>query len=328
MMGGSNINSSLGQPTAAQLGIAGSTTDPTKAGFPEVTLANYDTLGYDNGWPFKYHMIDYQAGDDLTWIKGRHTLQFGFGSSINQFNEPKYNNSRGVIGTSGVWTGAGNAANGDSYADLLLGLPNSTSINVSPTNTYLRWTNYGAYVNDDFKLTPTLTLNVGVRYEIDPPAHDKYGRMMNFVPSIGKIVIPSAQSVPNLNQLLQQSGLAGLVVPASQYGLPSSLVNTNYDNFAPRFGFAWRATGKTVLRGGYGVFYAGTLMENIRVQLGAQFPFALVYAFTRDATNVRLLTLETPFPTSLAKINGTSNAPSRQPATRRTPPRPTCRTTT
>ena len=267
-----HLSRPAGQPTAADLGIAGSTTNPVEQGVPLINVTNYGSMGYQAAAPQNFALTDYQVGDDLTWIKGRHVLKFGADMAINQGTDPYYTNSRGTMTASGVWTGNGTATNGDAFADLMLGLLASSTINASPVVTYLRWTNYGAYVNDDFRVTPTLTLNLGLRYEIDPPPHDKYGRLMNFVPSLGKIIVASDKNVSNFNQLVSQAGLTGLVGLAKDYGLPNSLVYTNYNNFAPRFGFAWRGHPRLVVRGGYGWFYSSTHGERRSYQPGYGLP--------------------------------------------------------
>ena len=303
-------DTSLGQPTAAGLGMAGSTTDPLLAGFPHVNVTNYASMGFAANEPLSFFVTDYQPGDVLTWVKGKHVLKFGVDISIDQFNQPYYNNSRGTFTANGVWTGNGTAANGDAFGDLLLGLLNASTITANPTRSYLRWMDYGAFVNDDFKVTDNLTLNLGLRYEIDQPPHDKYDRLINFVPSLDKIIVASDKSIPGFAQLVQQAGLTGRVGLASQYGLPNSLVFTPYTDFAPRFGFAWRPKGtqSTVIRGGYGWFYSGSVLNDIRGDLGTSFPFSTNYSFARVASNVNALALADPWPVAIATLAGTNTS--------------------
>ncbi|MBI1774690.1 MAG: TonB-dependent receptor, partial [Proteobacteria bacterium] len=305
-----HIDDSAGQPTGAQLGMAGSTTVPLAAGFPRATVTNYATLGYANNEPVQFFVSDYQIGDVLTWIRGKHILKFGGDISIDQFNQPFYNNQRGSFTANGVWTGNGTAANGDAFADLMLGLLSSSTITQVPTRNYLRWRTWGAFVNDDFRVTPTLTLNLGLRYEIDPPPHEKYNRLINFVPELNKVILASETGIPNLSDLVQQAGLTGRTGLAKDFGLPSSLVFTQYKNFAPRFGFAWRPAGgqRTVVRGGYGWFYSGTVLNQIRLDLGTSFPFSTNLSFNRVSTNPAALTLTNPWPVSIATLAGTNTS--------------------
>ena len=303
-----HIITALGQPTAAQLGMADSTTDPLLAGFPLINITNYASVGYAANEPVQFFVTDYQAGDDITWIKGKHVLKFGADVAMNQFNQPYYNNSRGTMTENGNWTGNGTAANGDGFGDLLLGMVDSSSITAQPTRNYLRWFNFGGYVNDDFRVAPTLTLNLGMRYEVDAPPHDKYDRILNFVPALDKIVVASDKNLPNLNQLVYNAGLTGIVGLASDYGLPNSLVFTNYKNFAPRFGFAWRPHPRMVLRGGYGWFYSTTLQNDVRLGLGTSFPFSTNYSWSRVAANLDSRPLSDPWPLATAVMAGTNTS--------------------
>ena len=303
-----HILTALGQPTAAQLGMADSTTDPMLAGFPLINITNYASVGYAANEPVQFFVTDGQVGEDITWIKGKHILKFGADIADNFFNQPYYNNSRGTMTENGNWTGNGTATNGDGYGDLLLGMVDSSSITAEPARNYLRWINYGAYVNDDFRVNSTLTLNLGVRWEVDAPPHDKYGLIMNFVPSLGKIIVASDANIPNLNQLVYNAGLTGMVGLAKDYGLPNSLVFTNYKNFAPRFGFAWRTRPGTVIRGGYGIFYSSPMLNDVRLGLGTSFPFSTNYSWSRVAANLDSRPLSDPWPLATAVLAGTNTS--------------------
>jgi len=218
-----------------------------------------------------------------------------------RFNEPYYNNSRGTITASGSWTG-------DAFADVLLGVINASTNTTQTGQNYMRETAAGFFFNDDWKVTSHFTLNLGMRYELDLPANDAYGRMSNFIPSIGKIIASSVATVPNFTQLVQQAGLSNLFGVSTAYGLPGSLVYPNYKRLAPRLGFAWRPldNNKTVIRGGYGIFYTGDELNDARLNLDDNFPFVITNSYARVTGNVNALTLANPWPQSLAVLGGTT----------------------
>ena len=287
--------------TGSQLGIQGSTTDPRLEGFPWVRPTNYLSLGYNQNDPSSVYITDIQGGGKFTWIKAGHIVKWGFTVSRNRYAQPDVTNARGTITPTGSWTG-------DAFADLMLGMLNASTITAQTAPNYMLFSNYGSFINDDWKITRSLTLNLGLRYEINTPPTDAWGRMSNFIPSLGKIVVASTSAVPNFAQLAAQAGLTNLVGTASQYGLPQSLVYPDYKCFAPRLGFAWRPFGgmRTVLRGGYGMFYTGTELNSVRVALDDNYPFVVAKSFARVTTNPSALSLANPWPQALATLTGTT----------------------
>ena len=297
-----------GHPDAAALGMQGSTTDPLLKGFPLINITNYVPIGYAANEPVQYFVTDYQWNGTFTWIKAGHVLKWGLDYSRQQLNQPYFNNSRGTMTLNGVWTsGANNAANGgNSIADVLLGLVANSSETVQTARNYMRETGLGLFVNDDWKITHNLTLNLGLRYELESRPYDKYDRMSNFIPDLNKIVIASDQNIPNYAQLVAGAKLTGSIGLAKDYGLPRSLVKTPLKEFAPRVGFAWRANSKTVLRGGYGIFYSGQLLNDIRNGLDNTFPMVLAYNFAHVFADPGALTLDTPWNLARGTQTGTA----------------------
>jgi Outer membrane receptor for ferrienterochelin and colicins len=213
----SENNLGAGLDTATQLGIQGSTKVPALEGLPLITVLNFLPIGYAANQPVQYAVTDIQAGEKFTWSKGSNILKWGVDLGRMRFNQPFNNNSRGTIAISNPWTG-------DSIGDLLLGLPNSSTITAQTTRNYLRATDFGSFFNDDWKVTRSFTLNLGMRYEINAPPYDRYGRTGNFIPGINKIIIASDETLPNLNQMVARANLTGLVGLAKDYGLPKALV--------------------------------------------------------------------------------------------------------
>lgn len=162
----------------------------------------------------------------------------------------------------------------------------------------MRSWNSGAFAQDDFKLSRNVTLNLGLRYELLMPITDQDGRLANYLPELGKLVIASDKAVPDLERRLAEVNLTGKVVFAKDIGLPPSLVFANYNNFAPRFGFAWRPGGsnRTVVRSGYGYFYGSSINDPVRGELATLYPFSLSTTYNRNASRPLELTLSDPFP--------------------------------
>ena len=242
---------------------------PKNQGFPIVSVSGLAGLGESHLQPRDWTLTNYQAGDTLTWVKFRHMLKSGFDALHTLYFEPYNNNQRGTFNFLGRWTN-------HPTADFLLGLPNSTTRAGGVPLSYLFSTNYGFFAQDDFKINSRLTLNLGLRYELPKPIIDKYDRWSNFVPDYGKIVLAGTEGLPNLDQVVKQAGLTGRIATAADYGMPRSLIYANQKDFAPRIGLAWRPFGgtRTVVRGGYGIFYSQSLTKDVRQDLGAGFPFS------------------------------------------------------
>ena len=299
-----------GGDTAVELGMAGSTHDPLLRGFPLVNMTNYLSLGYANNEPVQYFVTDWQHDMKFYWTKDKHVLKFGANYARYQFNQPYFNNSRGTMTANGVWTGGGTATNGNAIGDLLLGLLNSSSNTTQINRNYMRQQGLGLFVNDDWKATKKLTLNLGFRYELELPLYDKYDRMTNFIPEFGKIVIASDATLRDFQKLLADTGLTNLVALAKDYNLPRSLVYTYYKGFAPRMGFAWRPgkSLKTVIRGGYGIFYSGQLLNDIRNGLDNVFPFVQAANYSRLASDPNALTISNPWNPARGTQTGTTSS--------------------
>jgi hypothetical protein len=297
----SELSAYSGTNWAAKYGIPGTTTDPSLEGFPKFSITGFETLGDSTSNPIRYVVNNFDYNDGVTWNKGRHTIRIGGDVLRVQYYQPTNSNFNGTFTFNGKLTG-------DGIADFDLGFPSSTSRKIGTVTNHIFSTNYAAYVQDDFKLHPNLTLNLGLRYELQMPPYEQAGQMTNFVPSLGVVVMAGSKTVPNLAATLANVGLTNYVGLSSNYGLPFALVYPNYDNLAPRVGLAWRpfGNGRTVIRTGYGVFYTGSRLSAMRTDLTGGFPYSLSQSFTGSTSNPSLLTLANPFPDSLAKVTGTT----------------------
>ncbi|MBN8732911.1 MAG: TonB-dependent receptor [Acidobacteria bacterium] len=295
VFGGKDMNAELGLPSPGS--------DETIWAFPRITVLNHFSLGNAAEQPVQFFVTDIQYNQKATWIKKAHTLKFGYDYSRVRFNQPFYNNQRGTYAFQGRWTNS-------IVGDVLLGLLNNTSRQVGFNRNYYRQTFHGFFFNDDWKVSRTLTLNLGVRYELNMPFYDRYDRLGNFVPGLNKLVISDPRTVPNLAELVATAGLADRIATRQEAGLNRGLTFADYTNFAPRVGIAWRPFGMdgTVVRTGYGIFYAGELLNPIRNDLSNNFPYAVNQTFARLTSDPNLLTLAQPFPTSRTALAGANTA--------------------
>ena len=293
------IHFQQGHDYATEWGLKGFTTDPFLVGFPLFKVTNMVQLGNAANMPVLFRVNNLQWADTLTWVKGRHLMKFGADIQRTQFFQPYYNNNRGTINFNGRYAGVASPvltyaapAYALPFADFLLGLPNSITRTVGVNPNYLFITSYGFFAQDDFRATRSLTFNIGLRYEIPKPPMEKYGRLSNFVPELGQLLLADDKTIPDLQQQIANAGLTGKVSLARDAGFPQSLIYTDYHCFAPRFGFAWRPFGRqqTVVRGGYGIFYGNNLWNPVRNDLGNVFPFNVAQTFSKNAN----LTLQNP----------------------------------
>jgi hypothetical protein len=239
-----------GPTVVSELGLTGLAPNlPSIAGILQV---NWTGLGLQaltqQVWRhpgFKNQYFQFQ--DNLTWYKGRHTVKAGF-----VINRVYYADGQAPTNLFGSVTFS-NRFTGYPYADFLLGIP-TTSARSFPNfvDREVRW-GYDFFVTEEFKMMPSLTLDLGMRYELHPSATNIDGYNSIFDISSGKIIIPDG-SMSKVSSLLPQSYVG--IETASQAGLPNSLIRTDKNNFAPRVGVAWRPIGdKTVFRAGFGIFY-------------------------------------------------------------------------
>ncbi len=276
------------------LQVPGVPNNSTINGLTLFQLSPYRRLGEPGYTPTFSTSQEFQLGDTLNIVRGRHTIKTGAQFRRSQFNLFQVGQPRGRMNFSGQFTQdnpASSLVSGNGLADMLLGLPNFSVIS---TLTYMgnRQHVYGGFIQDDFKVSSALTLNLGLRYDYTGPAFESHDRQSNFDYSTGQIVV------------------------ANRNGQSRGLVNADKLDFAPRLGFAYSpfADHKTVLRGG---FYRAYNYQEIRtgdpLQLGYNLPFFFEPSFVSDGITP-VLTLNGPnagFPSldiSQAKLAGvTSN---------------------
>ncbi len=208
------------------LAIPGVPASGRTSGFPSVGILNYTTIGDGTGDPVIQPDEVWQFTDNLTLERGTHHLKSGIDFWHDRSDRFQGVNVRGTF----TFNNSNAAGTGNSMADFLLGLPAQTALGQAPGQEHLRNERYGLYFLDDWKVTPRLTLNLGVRWELATVLSDTRGTVANFNFLTGQPIY---------------------------YNPGQGIYSPYYSGWAPRFGFAWRPFGgdKTVIRGGYGIFY-------------------------------------------------------------------------
>jgi len=210
-----------------QVGLPEVSPDPRDRGLSFITVTGFSPLGDELNNPQRSATNTFQLLDTATYAGGRHLLKFGADLRFVQQNAFRDVLSRGFIQfTPFAYTGV-------ALADLLLGLPTVTGAARVDNAQHLRTESYNFFANDSYRLSPSLTLNLGLRYEYNSPAVDAFDRAAVYDQTTGA---------------LARVGTGG--VPRAGY-------EPDRNNFAPRVGLAWTLgpAGRTVLRAGYGVYY-------------------------------------------------------------------------
>jgi hypothetical protein len=285
----------FGADVASQDGIAGTSSNPINFGPPNLNFTNFGALRDANASLTRNQSQTF--GENIIFIRGRHSFTFGIEYRRSDLSTRTDPNGRGTFNFTGLATSAFEARGpvpntGYDFADYLLGLPQSSSIRYGDSSTYFAQNVWTGFVNDDFKVHPRLTLNLGVRYEYFSPLAEKYGRAANLDIAPGYTAV--AVVVP------------GQVGPYTGT-FPGGLINPQYKNISPRLALAWKVPHikrSTILRAGYGIYYNGQAYNGLGSKLAQQPPFAISNSINTSPQNV--LTLAQGFvATSPADVTNT-----------------------
>lgn len=277
---------------AAQAGIT-TGLPSNRTGVPFVNVAGGFAIG--NGWEGELPQVGntYQAADNLTWVKGSHSMKFGADVRRSQFDQTLYYNVSGQFTFNSTTTDSiaySNAAgNIDSYPNYLLGLADSYSQG-SAQREDIRSTGVYLFAQDSWKVKPNITLNYGLRWELDTPLTDALHHVQTYRPGQNSTQYPCTLTTTEQANFgvstCAEAGVepTGLVVPGDQ-GVQSGLTQTYYKAFAPRIGLAYSpnftkgplavlfgGNGKTSIRTGWGLFY-NPMEQLVLEQFGAEPPF-------------------------------------------------------
>jgi hypothetical protein len=265
-----------GKDTAREAGISGVAPG---SGLTNIVIAGYTSFGDVAALPSDWTDNTWFASDTFSWVRGRHLLKLG-----GEIQRAQYFELFGAF-TMGQLAFA-TAGSGHPFADFLLGYPQQAQRQVGTNKAYMFSTIAGAFLQDDWRLHPRLSLNLGLRYDISLPPVEKYNRWANFLPELGRSIV------------------------AGEPGFPRSLLRTDWVSVSPRLGLAWRMDGQglSVLRIGYGIFFDFDSQFQTYQALGATaHPFTRLELLQTSARD--RLRLADPF-ASAAAINPAALSPN------------------
>jgi Carboxypeptidase regulatory-like domain len=202
-----------------------------------------------------------QFTDNLSWSKRKHNIRLGLTISPKRYDQITDFSGNPSFNFDGRYTGI----QGLGLGDMLLGLPLSAGGALGDSSQKMRTTFYGGYIQDDWRITPSLNLTFGLRYEYAGSPTEQRGKALVFAPDIGQVVL-------------------------ANHGVRPSIVDPDYNNFAPRLGFAYRPAlfKNTVVRGGVGTYYATDNWNELQFEVIGP-PFYQSQTLNSDPTKPTLL---------------------------------------
>jgi hypothetical protein len=335
-LGFSRIGTSRNQPFASDLsnipgkyGIQDIPQVPLNGGLPTIDIEGLGQLGSNGFLPSVEINSTSQLTENLTHIHGKHTFKAGFEGQHIRFTilQPAY--GRGNWYFDGTYTDVTTSTAGETGPAQLLLTPIPSTVPTAPgagnyiggadyliasnfANTDMGRHYYASYFQDDWKATPRLTVNLGLRWEYFGQIVERYGAQSNF--------LPASASAPAQFLVTQSRCDSTSSSSAFQTTLPMDHINyacssvpglgqSQKTNFGPRVGFAYRLTPKLVARGGYGIFYGG--FENSVVETYVDFPFQYALGFGEIVTDAPITVNTAPVsPSNIGTLdNGFSAIP-------------------
>lgn len=251
-------------------GIAGNLQDARDWGPPSLSFASGIAGLTDAGASFTRNETN-AVSYSLFWGRGRHNIQSGIDYRRQEFNALAQQDARGTFGFTGQTQYA-------DFANFLQGVPQTISIAYGNADKYFRASTYNLYVNDDWRVSPELTINGGIRWEYWSPITELYGRLVNLdiAPGFGAVA-PVVASNP--------------VGSVTGQHYPDSLIHPDKGGIEPRIALSWRplAGSSMVIRTGYGVYYNTSAYQNIATQMAQQPPLSKSLSIPNTAPGLNFL---------------------------------------
>ena len=267
------VSDSSGVPSLPRLGITPGL-GPNREGVPDVAISGGFTIGNNFEGEIPQVGNSFQWTDSITKVKRNHTFKFGGDVRRMRFDQHLYFEVSGYYNYFG--TGLNSVGYSDLYPDYLLGLPDQYQQGAAQAEN-VRETSVYAFGQDSWKIRPNLTLNYGLRWELNTPLTDIGHHVQTYRPGQNTTTYP-CQISPYGASLIGTTDCTsvfptGLVVPGDK-GVPAGLTQTYYKAVAPRIGIAWSPgkSGKTSVRAGWGMFY-NPIEQLVLEQFSAEPPF-------------------------------------------------------
>lgn len=262
------IGLTLGKSLASQFGLNGVPVSPNAAGIPPINISGLVRLG-SSPWRPQFQIAQvWQVIDGLSWLKGNHSLKFGYELHHQSDNFLDIRSPQGEINSDGIYTGSG-------LADFLLGSIDSIRFTTPlVVHNYVKGNSW--YAQDTWRVKPNLTVNYGLRYELFSPVLNHQNQVSNFSPANGGSIVST---------------------PSNASGwYARSLIHPDRNDFAPRLGFSYHPLNRLVLRGGFGIFYQHTNRIGSESMEELNPPFLIDASVGQPAPNTPVFLLKNGFP--------------------------------
>ncbi|MBI3682755.1 MAG: carboxypeptidase regulatory-like domain-containing protein [Acidobacteria bacterium] len=269
-------------------------------GFPAITVAGYGAIG--ESFNARFSLESHTFLENLTYLRGKQSIKFGGQVRINRTNFFQGQFPAGTFAFNQAFTQGpdptrATATGGNGIASMLLGLAASgAATHDSPVSTQSPY--FGLFVQDDLKVSRSLTLNFGLRYDLEIPRSERYNRLSVFNPEVTSPIASRVAAFPNL-----KGGLEFLGKDREKQFF------TDKNNLGPRFGFAWRGPRNLVFRGGYAIFFSASSATAAGTLGGggnAGFTSRTVYTGSLDGGLTPADRLSNPFPRGFTLPFGSS----------------------
>ncbi len=260
---------------SAQAGITGNNQDPMNWGPPSLTFSSGLAGLSDAQSSFDRNQTS-ALSYAMLWNRDKHNITFGGDFRRQEFNYLSQQNPRGTFTFTGAatqGTANGTAVGGSDLADFLLGIPDTSSIAFGNADKYFRESVYDAFITDDWRVGPQLTVNAGMRWEYGAPITELFGRLVNLDTAPGFAAVSPVVASDSVGPLTGQR-------------YPDSLIRPDKQGFEPRIGISWRpiSGSSVVVRAGYGIYYDTSGYQTIAVQMAQQAPLSKSLSVQNSST--------------------------------------------